>query len=1058
MALQGVWKFVPRDLVLPGSIHDVGGRAVLPGTWASFFGEGVGTPPRSATFALTVLVDTHVVKEIAIVGTEQSSAYTLWVDGTRVIENGRPAVAAQDEVELVRFRQNSVSISSPRVDLVLQASTFHMDYRGKVFRFRMAGRERMETEVQRGRAPFLLAMGILLIFAVQYLGFLAPMTRERSFIWFGLFCLAWLVFGVCAPCQYTFATILFPGISFRTWTVATFFAVAGAILLVGLFCQEMFPNRFQGAANRIFAAVLSLFVVALPLVPFTWIFQLVGVVVVVGYGEMALLALSLVLALRRRVSGSRTFAIGFALFVASTARDGLILTGFVDSSFGMLLGGAALAVAESFMLSRKFLRTHRENASLLVEVQAQNVELGRLSRIKDDFLTNTSHELRTPLHGILGLTQSVLADSRWTLAPEARRSLELVSGSATRLTRLVNDILDVSKIRNHDLHLRMSAIDLRGLLPIVLAHFPPPPGRAVALDCEVESDLPPVRADEDRLVQILFNLVGNAVKYTDRGVVRLRAVRVGDQVEISVEDTGVGIPPDQIDLVFEPFEQVPGQSRGGTGLGLSITSKLVELHGSKIQVESVPEEGSVFKFRLSVAGPGEVVPERAREEVDRRRIEPWTSIPDAPGVLAVASPVPGPRPVVLAFDDEPVNLEVVRAFLEARGMEVVTAPDGRRALELVEEHRPSVVLLDVTMPFRNGYEVCALIRERHRAIDLPVLFLSARSRLEDVVHGFTAGGDDYILKPFLGQELVARVQAWIRHREAVRVVRENQALKVELADTILERRRLESARDGLLGLFHRMEEPILVVDRDGGLRFVNQAMARLHGVRPEELMERPVQDLFLDPVLPLTGETSGTVRLRRRAENGGSVLRLRPSSFQVDEERLWVLVAEPESPQGLPSGASIQVIRDLERGEERLAQLRSRMDCIAEDMQQDFPIGDLQDVLGRIRGMVSPIDGDTTKLALACEVMNDVLALWTDHTGKGKADFAEESGLWKVQMDANGWRRPATLDKYLDPQRIPRLPKWRTIQKSVEYVLGIASGNRNSAALAAKAARLSSMP
>lgn len=873
-SLHGDWHVQPGALMSPDDSRPNQQTSHLPGRWNSFFADAPeGSATRYATFRLTVLLDTGRVREFAISCTEQSSAYALFLDGERILSNGTPGVASERETEEIRYRQNSFTSRNSRLEIVLQASNFHLDYPGRIFKFKLASRRRLESGYQRSIAAHLVAMGVLLIFSLQYLGFMALLIRERSYAYFGLFCLAWLVYGSFAPHQFTFVSSWWPGISFHALTRITLVAIAFATLFVGLFCQELFPNRFQAAANRFMLLVVAALAIVLPLVPFRWIFDVFVVGVAIAYVEMLLLCLSVALALKRKTEGAWIFAFGFGIFVATTAHDGLVLMGWSDSSFQMVVGGAVLALAEAFILSQRFVATHRANLALLAEVKEQNQELARLSRIKDDFLANTSHELRTPLHGILGLTQSVLNGAR-DLAPEVRRSLELVSGSATRLTRLVNDILDFAKIRHRDLRLEPQPIDLASLVPSLLPHFAPAlAGKRVELRHEIEADLPPVAADPDRLVQILFNLCGNAIRHTDQGEVVVSARGRGEAVEISVRDTGTGIPADQRERIFEPFEQAEGQTRGGTGLGLSIARKLVELHGGTLELDSAPGKGSTFRFQLPLSTRSGIHPIEMGQTFAANRILPEAHHVQTKTVnTSGRSGAPGRRKV-LAIDDEPVNLEVVKEFLSCADLEVITATDGVRALELIEEHAPALVLLDVMMPHRNGYEVCAEIRGHYTESELPILFLSARSRLEDVVHGFAVGGNDYVLKPFLAQELIARVNVQLRQRDEFRSLKENNA----------------------------------------------------------------------------------------------------------------------------------------------------------------------------------------TRLELACELMNDALDIWKAHTGKSKADLAEESGLWAVQMDINGWRRPATLDKYLDPSKIPRNPKWKTIQKTVEFVQNVASGHPATETLKEKAARLRSV-
>jgi len=732
----------------------------------------------------------------------------------------------------------------------------------------------------------------------------------------------------------------------------------------------------------------------------------------------------------------------------------LVFFAVIDSSYIILLGGTALAIAEAFMLTQRWLATHRTNLRLLSEVQAKNVELGRLSKLKDDFLANTSHELRTPLHGIFGLTQTILADTRIALSHEVRRNLEHVANSARRLTRLVNDILDFSKIRHKDLALDPRTLDLAVVVPTILPLFQSAvAAKGIALRCELEPDLPPVLADEDRLLQILFNLVGNSIKFTDWGEVRVGAKRVGDRVELTVSDTGIGIDRQAQERIFEPFEQADGEYRGGTGLGLSITRKLVELHGGILAVTSEVGQGAAFHFQLPLSGDRPISDAASISVAEHRLLDSWAD-PSPIDDSTTANDGPFDRQV-LAIDDEPVNLVILRSLLNVRGIGVVTAPDGLRALELIEEHDPAVVLLDVMMPHKDGYEVCAEIRQRHSAADLPVLFLSARSRLEDVIHGFSAGGNDYVLKPFLGQELVARVEAQMRQREVLVALRENRSLKVELADVVLERSRLELVRKRLTGLFHGLGEPILIVDDRWDIRFANQAFGRILSCDPSDLQERPLTGFLTESVGNPCAPAAGLFSLGFRTAVGESVdLRLRSSILPVDDEALWVLVAEPEAPVVSNPTLSRLLLQKLSHSEERLVQLRGRMDSLTDDLKMDLPIGELQSTFAQLRELVSERPDEDQKLSLACEVMNDALDLWIAHTGKSKADLAEESGLWAIQVDQNGWRRTATLDKYLDINKIPRLPKWKTIQKTVEFVGRIAAGRPEALALQGKAARL----
>src|SRR6185503_6953773 len=228
--------------------------------------------------------------------------------------------------------------------------------------------------------------------------------------------------------------------------------------------------------------------------------------------------------------------------------------------------------------------------------------LRETDRLKDEFLANTSHELRTPLNGIIGLADSMLDGATGPLTQAQQKNLDLIVGSGRRLTGLVNDILDFSRLQHKDLQLQRKPVDVHAVAAIVVNLTKPLlAGKPLELTNQIPTGFPLADADENRLQQILYNLVGNAIKFTYAGELTLSAQNDGDWLSISVTDTGIGIAPEKQQRIFEAFEQADGSVArvyGGTGLGLSVTRRLVELHGGTIQVESELGKGSRFTFTL----------------------------------------------------------------------------------------------------------------------------------------------------------------------------------------------------------------------------------------------------------------------------------------------------------------------------------------------------------------------------------------------------------------------------------------------------------------------------
>ncbi|MEM7586415.1 MAG: ATP-binding protein, partial [Acidobacteriota bacterium] len=431
----------------------------------------------------------------------------------------------------------------------------------------------------------------------------------------------------------------------------------------------------------------------------------------------------------------------------------------------------------------------------LARERAVSARLREVDRLKDEFLANTSHELRTPLNGITGLAESLIDGATGTLPDETRRNLSMIAHSGRRLSRLVDDILDFSKLRHHSLNLELRRVDLRALADVVLTLSRSLVGdKALELVNAVPADLPAVAADENRLQQILHNLVGNAIKFTDAGTVEVSAEATQgsghETVEVRVADSGIGIPLEKQARIFDAFEQADAsieREYGGTGLGLAVTRQLVELHGGKIRVTSQPGEGSTFRFTLRVAEEGRVDPVASTPTV-RGGVEPELPQTIRPGAApsAAEAPAAAAEPSsaasaarILAVDDDPVNLQVLRNFLAVEDFDLTLASSGEEALRLVQHHSFDLVLLDVMMPKLSGYEVCRALRQQHPIGELPVVFLTAKSRDADVVSGMALGANDYLTKPVSKDRLLARVRPHLElleiHRNLEGLVEEKMA-------------------------------------------------------------------------------------------------------------------------------------------------------------------------------------------------------------------------------------------------------------------------------------------
>jgi PAS domain S-box-containing protein len=390
------------------------------------------------------------------------------------------------------------------------------------------------------------------------------------------------------------------------------------------------------------------------------------------------------------------------------------------------------------------------------------------SRLKSTFVANMSHEIRTPMNGVLGLTQLL---SERDLPPAERELAALAHRSATALLAVLDDVLDFSKIEAGQLDTEIVDVDIRAVVDDVVRLFAAPAEeRGLELSAAVAAEVPPlVSSDPTRLRQVLLNLVGNAVKFTERGNVRVDVTReaVLDRsaaVRFAVTDTGIGIAPETQQLLFEPFRQAEESTTrrfGGTGLGLAISSQLVVLLGGTLDVSSQPGVGSSFHFTLVLSSPAEPVAQTGSVPGDpaTRSSRPVPLPRSAARFDAAPAETEGPR--LLVAEDNLVNQKVAVGQLTSLGYRVDVVDDGLAAVEAVRTQNYAAVLMDCQMPRMDGYEATREIRRGEQEGRVPIIAVTASALASDRERCLAAGMDDHLGKPVRLPLLAQTLQRWV---------------------------------------------------------------------------------------------------------------------------------------------------------------------------------------------------------------------------------------------------------------------------------------------------------
>lgn len=789
ISLDGQWEFYWQQLLDPTDFSSNPPPALvqyitLPGFWNKQKISGRKFPKYGfATYRLRL----RLQKERSILALnllDIHSAYKLWINGELKEVVGQVGTDINTTVPYHIIKLIDIPPLTEKVELVLQVASFHHRLGGVADRIVLGDAQGLRKDQTITSGMIMFVVGSLFIMGIYHLVLFVLRLRDLSPLYFGILCLIFSVFQTAMNPKGRFLATLFPSLTWERLYQIDYLALTLSVPGFIMFIHSLFPRESLPKVLRVFQVTALVFVLIILSTP-----GHVSINTVTVYQAIALIAVIymtwiLFRAARHKRNGSLFLLSGFAVFFLVVVNDILydnriILTGFL-TPWALFF----LVMFHSFVISIRFSRAFTAVENLSQELEEKNIALSRLDRLKDEFLAKTSHELRTPLNGIIGIAESLLGGIGGRISRAATSNLTMIASSGKRLANLVNDILDFSKLKNRDIELHTKVTDIFGLVEVVISVTRQlAAGKNLELINAVPENCPPVLGDENRLQQIMINLIGNAIKFTDEGKIIVTAILKDPFVEISVSDTGIGIAPNKTEDIFQSFEQADASDKrayGGTGLGLSITKQLVELHGGSIQVKSKVGQGSTFCFTMPVSH--EQPAQDSSPEVSNTAADGTTyAMVDTQAETSVPQSATKDLYQVLIVDDDPVNLQVVANHLMLEEISFQSASEGMAAIERIESgEKPHIVLLDIMMPKISGYEVCRRLRKTYSPSELPIIMLTARNQVADLVTAYKAGANDYISKPISKDVLIARVKCHLDLKAAYDAILEKQRLEKEL--------------------------------------------------------------------------------------------------------------------------------------------------------------------------------------------------------------------------------------------------------------------------------------
>ncbi|MGE7926865.1 hybrid sensor histidine kinase/response regulator [Lysinibacillus xylanilyticus] len=762
VTLDGEWEFYPYKWLISEEQHLESSKNAkyiqVPKGWSSSLQEGEITPYGYGTYRLKLLVkpEDNITYSIRVPSVRSSSE--IYVNGRRLAKSGQ--IGENAEKTVAKNVPHTVSFEAnghKEIDIIVQASNFKDPRNGGIVRSIKFGKEDIlarETQLSINMQQ-LVAVVFLLHAIYSIILFFVGNMEERRLLYFSMLSISSMIYFLLGSDD-KLLSYWFP-ISYDWAFKLAHLSMVGIGFSMLQCIKHWLPQHVRKYIRlfSMFCGIASLLTIVLST---RYIVINQGIYIMILGIPIVITILTVMRESIKEIKSNIFLLFAILAFGNNLIWDGLLLIfgiKVIMYPFDLIITVACLAI----LWFKGYAKVHSETKELAIKLQ-------KADKLKDEFLANTSHELRNPLHGILNISKAVLEREDRVLSDKSVKDLETVLSVGRRMSLMLNDLLDVMSLKENNPKLKLQTFSIHSIVSGVLDMlYVMNEGKQIQLVNQIPENFPKVVADENRVIQIVFNLLHNAVKYTNEGEVKISGHVKNGMAEIVISDTGIGIDEETIQRIFEPYEQgtlSKAMIEGGFGLGLSISKRLVELHGGTLQANSAVGKGSEFTFTLPISDSTDEQDATENVALLSRMKENLTVVPSINTFDSQAenhSIIEANRPKVLVVDDDPVNLRVIETILSIEKYDLVTVTSGSKALEKLMSQEWDLVISDVMMPNMSGYELVRTIRQQFSITELPVLLLTARSQSQDIKNGFLSGANDYVTKPVDALELRSRVKA-----------------------------------------------------------------------------------------------------------------------------------------------------------------------------------------------------------------------------------------------------------------------------------------------------------